>query len=75
MIPSARDLVAKALECDPASLNGDSGLARHPAWDSVGHLSVMMALEQHYGVEITDRTIIQYETMAAIIARHDALAG
>ena len=75
MIPAAYDLVAEALDCDPASLCESSGLGRHPLWDSVGHLSVMMPLEQHYGIEITDQTISQYETLAAILARHDALAA
>ena len=75
MIPSACDLVAAALDCDPASLCESSGLGHHPLRDSVGHLGVMMALEQHNGVEITDQTIRQYETLAAILARHDALAG
>jgi acyl carrier protein len=75
MIPSPLDLVAEALDCDPASLHETSGLGHHPLWDSVGHLSVMMALEQHYGVEISDQTIRRFESLREIVAHHAGLAG
>jgi acyl carrier protein len=60
------DLVASALECPRESLNQQSALADHPQWDSFGHLRIMMALEEHYGIDITDETIRRYETMTAI---------
>jgi acyl carrier protein len=60
-------LVATALSCDPATLVLDSGLNRHPAWDSLGHLSVMIALQREYGIEITDENIRRFELLAAIL--------
>jgi acyl carrier protein len=71
--PLPKDLVASALECSPDSLTSASGLARHPNWDSFGHLKIMMALEEHYGVPITDGTIRAHETFAAIQATYEAL--
>jgi acyl carrier protein len=61
-----RTLVATALDCDPASLNTTSALARHPKWDSFGHLRIMIQLEESYGVAIDDTNIRKYETFAAI---------
>lgn len=59
-------LISDALDCDPASLNDDSGLYAHPEWDSFGQLRIMMVLEEHLGIEITDDTIRQYSTWPAI---------
>ena len=63
-----RTLIAAALDCDPASLTATSALARHPKWDSFGHLRIMIQLEESYGVEINDETIRKYETFTAIEA-------
>jgi acyl carrier protein len=63
-----RTLVATALDCDPASLTATSAIARHPKWDSFGHLRIMLQLEAHYGVEITDANIRKFETFTAIEA-------
>jgi acyl carrier protein len=63
-----RALVATALDCDPASLGPTSALARHPKWDSFGHLRVMIQLEENYGVAINDTNIRKYEAFAAIEA-------
>ena len=74
MIPPD-ELVARALDCDPATLSQESGLARHPKWDSLGHLNVMMALESHYGVEINNETIARFERMTEIYRHFQALAA
>jgi acyl carrier protein len=66
--PNPRELVASALDCTPESLTPGSALARHPKWDSFGHLRIMLRLEELYGVEINDATIRQFETLEAIEA-------
>ncbi|MBF0166107.1 MAG: acyl carrier protein [Alphaproteobacteria bacterium] len=70
-LPTPLDLVAAALECNPDSLNEHSGLARHPQWDSLGHLRIMMALEDAYGIPITDASIREFETFRAILAAYE----
>jgi len=74
-LPDPRSLVAAALDCQPDSITADSGLGRHPAWDSVGHLAVMLALESHYGVALSDETIRRYDSFAAIAGRYGELSG
>ncbi len=63
-----RQLVARALDCAPDSLDPGSALGGHPKWDSFGHLNVMMALEQHYGIAITDETVARFATLSAVTA-------
>lgn len=63
-------LISEALGCASSSLAADSRLGNHPNWDSVGHLSVMLALERHYGIAIADETIRRYDNVAAIEERY-----
>lgn len=74
-LPSPFELAAHALETTVESIKPDSGLNHHPKWDSMGHLEIMMALEQHYGVEITDATVRRFQSMAEIIALHESIQG
>ncbi|MBF0355147.1 MAG: acyl carrier protein [Alphaproteobacteria bacterium] len=69
-LPTPLELIAAALECSQDSLNEHSGLARHPQWDSLGHLRIMMALEDAYGISITDASIREFETFSAILAAY-----
>lgn len=59
-------IVAAALETDPAKLTPQSRLGLHPGWDSLTHVKVVMALEEHFGIEITDDVIIRLTSIAAI---------
>jgi len=72
MLKSPFDLVADALGCSIDSLSDVSALNTHPMWDSLGHLSVMMALEEHYGVCIDDNGIRIHQSMAGIIQTYKA---
>lgn len=74
-IPAPLALIAEALNCPAASLSEASRLGQHPNWDSVGHLGIMLALERHYGVAISDETIRRYDNIAAIQERYVELAA
>ena len=74
-LPSPFELAATALQAPVGTIRPDSGLNHHPKWDSMGHLEIMMALEEHYGIPITDATVRQFQTMTAIIAHYDSIKG
>lgn len=61
------ELVSKAIGCDPQSITEDSEMYRDHGWDSLGHLKVVLALEQEYGIVIDDTTIERYKTMREIL--------
>jgi acyl carrier protein len=67
------ELVANALECSVEKLSFDSTLGNPPNWDSIGHLNVMLALEETYGIIINDDTIRRYSAMDAIVTRYEEL--
>jgi citrate synthase len=60
------DIVANALGCSRASLSIDSARYRDHRWDSLGHLKIVIALEEAYDIRIDDETIEAYATMRAI---------
>ena len=42
-------LIAKALEISEAEVSMDSSSSDIEAWDSLGHIQVMMEIQNHYG--------------------------
>jgi acyl carrier protein len=38
-----------------------------PEWDSLGHMNLMMALEEKFGVQVTTETITNLVSIPAII--------
>jgi len=73
MIKHPYELVSEALGCSPDSLNEQSALNVHPLWDSLGHLNVMMALEEHYDVRIDNSQILAHQSMTGIFQTYHQL--
>lgn len=49
---SISNIVAHALQVD--SVDATAALGRHPRWDSLGHLTIISALEAEFGIELTE---------------------
>jgi acyl carrier protein len=60
------DIVASALGRPRGSLTMDSAIYRDHGWDSFGHLKVILALEEAYGITIGNEEIERYSTMREI---------
>lgn len=52
-----RLLLATAIGSPPDSIAEDAARATMPAWDSFAHLNFMLALEQAYGITLSDASI------------------
>jgi acyl carrier protein len=60
---------------DPERITPELKLNDLKAWDSLGHMSLMMQLEQKLGVEVNEESIIQCTSVAGILellSRKDA---
>ena len=68
MKSAMRMLVAEILNCPPGAITAKSALGVDPRWDSMAQLNIMLALEERYGVEITDETIRQFSRFDALEA-------
>jgi len=52
-------LLAEAIQVPPDMVTPDLAFGDLPQWDSLGHMEVMMHLEEKYGVEISADTIAE----------------
>lgn len=59
-------VLVEALQVPSEAVTADLALGDLPQWDSMGHMEVMMSLEQHFGIEINNDTIADLTSVAAI---------
>jgi acyl carrier protein len=67
-LASAQALVARALSISTDGIDVETQMYDVPAWDSFGQLSVILAVEQALGAEITDPAVFQSLTSVRGIA-------
>lgn len=58
-LDAACRLVAEALELEPAEVTAASDLETLPAWDSLGHVKVILALEAALGRDLAPTELAQ----------------
>jgi acyl carrier protein len=63
-----RSLFAETFKVDPSEIGPETQLGEFPAWDSMGHMDLMVGLESRFGVEINAETISQLISIPAILA-------
>ena len=62
-----RRVMADVLGLDPAAIGGDASPETIPAWDSVQHLSLVIALEEEFSVRFAPEEIEEAMSLGAII--------
>ena len=72
-LPKPIDLLAAALTCPASSLGPESAMYRDYGWDSFGHLRVILALEEAYGIEASESNFQKYTTLRAMEELYDRL--
>ena len=61
-----RRVIADVLGVDPAALAPDASPETVPGWDSVQHLSLIIALEQEFSVRFTPEEIEEAVSLGTI---------
>ena len=61
-------LLAEALQVPHEAVTDGLGFGDLPEWDSMGHMEVMVLLEERYGVEISADTIANLTSVEGILA-------
>jgi acyl carrier protein len=62
-----RRVVADVLGLDPSALGPDASPETVPGWDSVQHLSLILALEQEFSVRFAPDEIEEAVSLGAIL--------
>jgi len=65
-IAEARNLVARALERSVDEIGEDSSIETLDAWDSLGHMKIILEIEQTLGKELKTAEILSVETVRDI---------
>jgi len=63
---SARALLAGALGCPPEAVLPDCAIGTLPAWDSLAHIKVVLALEERIGRALTTEEILEVTSLPSI---------
>jgi acyl carrier protein len=69
-------LLSDTLGLSACSIHEDTAMANTPAWDSVAHLNVCMAVEADFRVSLSPEEMIEMTGVAPILAvlrKHGAL--
>ncbi len=61
-----RTVLAQALNVEAAEISVETAFGDLPQWDSMGHMEVMIRLEENFGVEINADTISDLISVQAI---------
>ncbi len=61
-------LLAGALQVPAEAITAELSFGDLPQWDSMGHMEVMMQLEERFGVEVSADTIAALTSVPAICA-------
>jgi acyl carrier protein len=59
-------LLAEAFSADATEFADDASAERISGWDSLTHLNMTVALEEHFGVSLSTDDIMQMQDVAAI---------
>ncbi len=64
--PQIRRLVARVFRIAPEDVRATSSPATIPAWDSMAHLELVMALESEFGAQLGPEEILEVEDVASV---------
>lgn len=68
LIERARKLVAEAVERPVADVPDDAAIGVLPAWDSLAHVRIILALEAETGAPLGTDTILELRSIADVAA-------
>ncbi len=66
IIQQVREMLAEALGVNEEKIPSDLSLGGIEEWDSMGHMNIMMLMEEKFGVEIDAEAIGRLTSISAI---------
>lgn len=70
-VAKAREIIADALEISTEEVDGDASIETLDAWTSLGHMRLILALEEKLGKQLDPAAIVEIaniEDVAAILS-------
>lgn len=66
------EIIAGVCEVAPADVTGESTIGDFPAWDSIGHLTILSSVEEAFGVNFDPEEMMELEDVNDIIKAVEA---
>lgn len=66
------EIVATTCEVDKSEVTGDSTVGDFPAWDSMGHLSILSNVEEAFGISFEPEEMMELEDVNDIVKAVEA---
>lgn len=63
-----KELMANLFQCNASDLTDDIGPGDINGWDSLGHVSLMSAIQEQFGTHIPVEDAIEVESIADIVS-------
>jgi len=63
-----RQVLADVFGADPTTITDDSSIDTIEGWTSLRHLNLVVALEERFGVQLTEQEIVEVISVALIKA-------
>ncbi len=61
------EIVAETCEVEKSKVNGNSAVGDFPAWDSMGHLSILSNVEESFDISFEPEEIMDLEDVNDIV--------
>lgn len=61
------EIVAATCEVDKSEVTGDSTVGDFPAWDSMGHLAILTAVEENFEISFEPEEMMELEDVNDIV--------
>lgn len=62
------EIVATTCDVDKSEVNENSTVGDFPAWDSVGHLSILSSVEEAFDISFEPEEMMEMEDVKDIVA-------
>jgi acyl carrier protein len=62
-----RGIMTKVLQIAPQDISPDISRTNLPAWDSLKHMNLMLALEDEFGIEFSDKEISDLNSLHLLV--------
>lgn len=66
-------LITELFQLPPAEVTPETQFGDFPAWDSMGHMDLIMALESQFNVPVSAETISELTSVSAILQQLEAM--
>ena len=61
------EIIAGVCEVSPAEVTGESTIGDFPAWDSIGHLTILSTVEEKFGINFEPEEMMELEDVNDIV--------